>query len=155
MASFAFIFGNLVFDHMWGVRSILKVDKKSYTIFHVASCITLMISGLINMIILVKTNNYIKNLAYAVWKNILIGKFILTLALTPILEKIVPSGAFTQNPNVASDNTKNGNIYFKIRLTVVIMLFLFSPFLRYYRESFLKAEIKNDIPAGGVKVNTD
>ena len=139
-----------------GNRIVKKVDRKMFTIFHVSTCIVLLVSGLINMILLAKENKYIKNLSYNIWKKLLIAKFILTLALTPILEKIIPSSLINNNfPVDANASSNNANAYFKIRLSIVLGLFLISPFLRFFREYNLKPLKGNENPAGVVKVNQE
>jgi hypothetical protein len=145
IATYGLIFGNLVFDYFFGSRSIRKTDKNYYKFFHILSSVILMVAGVINMIILIKENNYVKNIYYEVWKKILILKVLLTLGLTPILEKIIPTSLVP----------KNDTAYFflKIRLVITTVLFLVSPFLRYWRESFLNSEKSQ--PAAGSKVNTN
>ena len=48
MGSFAVVFGNLVLDNYFGERNLLikNESKKKYTLFYVISCITLIISGI-------------------------------------------------------------------------------------------------------------
>jgi uncharacterized membrane protein len=123
MASFAIFFGNYLIDLSFGKRNITNsVNKKIDIIFHTSSAV-LMISGLVNMIILVKENKYLKNSAYKLWKNLIIGKFFLSIMLTPLLEKVV--------------RIDTPGVHWKIRLSIVMSLFLMSPFLRYFREYYL------------------
>lgn len=124
LLSFALIAGNMTYDNFFGKRSshIEKSLTQKFNMSHVIFSVILMISGLINMIILVKENKYVKNVSYEVWKKLLIFKLILTLALTPVLELIL------------GGNTETN---FKTRFYIVTLAFLISPFLRYFRESML------------------
>jgi hypothetical protein len=145
MATYGFIFGNLVFDFLFGRRNIKITDKNYYKFFHIFSCVVLMVAGVINMIILIKENNYVRNFYYEIWKKSLIFKVFLTLGLTPILEKLTPSYLIPRSDNA---------LYFlKIRLVIATVLFFLSPFLRYWRESFLTSQ-KSQLPAGA-KVNSN
>jgi hypothetical protein len=147
MASFALIFGNMTMDYYFGNRVIQKINKKEYLIFHICSSIMLIISGLINMIILVKENKYIKNLSYKIWKNLLIGKFILSIFLTPVLDAIMTKILVGMN---AGDKTMT---LFRTRFALVVVLFVLSPFIRYFREYFLVSS--NISPAGVASIKAD
>lgn len=125
VTTFGLIFGNLFYDYMFGKRiDTLKDTKSQYVSMHVISSIVLMASGLINMIILIKENKYIKNTSYQVWKKLLIWKFMLSLVITPLLDR------FIKDPVLA----------FKIRVFTVCGLLVLSPFLRYFREYCLTAQ---------------
>lgn len=136
IASFAIIFGNLAMDFIFGQRSksITGEDKSKYAMLHISTSLMLVISGLINMIILVFENKYKKNIAYAIWKYLLITKFFMSFVLTPLLEKILPLSYFTDmNVGSLTMEDKSG-IYFKVRVGVTLALFLISPLTRYIRE---------------------
>ncbi len=131
VTTFGLIFGNLFYDYMFGKRIEGLGDNRSqYVMWHVISSVLLMVSGLINMIILIKENKYIKNNYYNIWKKILIWKFFLTFAITPILDRFV----------------KDTLLAFKIRVFIVCGLLAISPFLRFFREYCLtpqKGETNN------------
>lgn len=127
MGAFAIFFGNYLLDYLFGKREVTSEFSKKYSIIFHSSTVILLVSGLINMIILVKENKFVKNTAYKIWKNILIGKFCLTLALTPLLEKIIPVKDVA-NPHL---------VHMRIRIFLMIVMFLISPFARFYRESYL------------------
>jgi hypothetical protein len=129
MASFAFIFGNIFIDNLFGKRLIAAGDERTYKLYHISSSVVLIVSGLINMIILIKENKYVKDFSFQIWKKLLVTKFVLSLLLTPLLEKILPIQKFTNNST---------DVYFKIRLYLILGMFLISPFLRFYREYKLK-----------------
>jgi hypothetical protein len=97
----------------------------------------LILSGLINMILLIVEKKFVKDFHYEVWKKSLIAKFCITILLTPVLEKIV--NIFT------SDEVKIDDISLKIRFPFMFLLFLASPFLRYYREHYLTREKEQSI----------
>jgi hypothetical protein len=146
MASFAFFFGNFTYDAYFGERT---VQKREINIFTHSATAVLFISGIINMIILIKENKYVKNLAYAFWKYILISKVILTIAMTPLLEKIVPSNMIATNLELESKTKPI--MYLKIRLGLLLFIFLSSPFARFFREYYMKKS--TDASTG--KVSTD
>jgi hypothetical protein len=123
IGSFGLIFGNIIYDYLWGRRleNIPTDLKKPFSVLHIISSIILIISGLVNMIILVVENKYAKTSQYDFWKKLLIFKFLATLSITPLLDLAV------------SDK----DTCFKIRTGVVFGLFIISPFIRYFREGFL------------------
>lgn len=133
LASFAFILGNLVVDYLFGRRTAsMELDlKQAYTKLHIVSSIILIFSGLINMILLVLESKFKKDIHYKVWKQILILKFFASIAMTPVLDKILPASI---------DKEITGQ---QIRLVLVTGSFLISPFLRYYREKFLTKTLNN------------
>jgi putative copper export protein len=130
MGSFGLIFGNLIYDYLFGKRvDTISADfKKPFTSLSIIAGIVLMLSGLVNMIILVIENKYNKNSAYEFWKKSLIAKFFLTLSLTPLLDLVIA----------------DKSICFNVRVAIVVALFSISPFLRYFRENFLKSQKKEE-----------
>jgi hypothetical protein len=140
IGSFALIFGNLFVDYLFEQRSktISATDRSNYVLLHISSSVLLMISGLVNMIILIYENKYAKNTSYTIWKYLLIFKFFMSLVLTPLLEKILPLNYFTEkNVNTLTIEDKS-RIYFKVRVGVTLALFLISPLLRFLREYGMK-----------------
>ena len=123
LLSFALIFGNVCYDFYFGKR-FAKVEGDAKLAI-IASSVILIISGLVNMILLIVEQKYEKTSSYNLWKRLIILKFFLTFSLTPLLEKIFKLvGANEEScPNV--------------RLGIMVILFLMSPFLRYYREQNL------------------
>jgi hypothetical protein len=91
------------------------------------------------MIILVKENNYIKNTYYQVWKKLLIWKFFLSLALTPILNRFI----------------KDDALCFKIRVYIVCGLLAISPFLRFFREYCLTPQKKTVVTSETNNIKTN
>jgi hypothetical protein len=142
MGSFGLIFGNLLYDFLFGQR-LYNVGSDLLTPFlflNIIAGITLMLSGLVNMIILTVENKYNKTIQYEFWKKLLIFKFLVSLSVTPLLEKII------------SDK----EICFKIRTAVFVGLFVISPFLRYFREAFLiPTKAKKDEYEMVAKTNKD
>jgi hypothetical protein len=140
MASYAMIFGNIALDFFFGQRSksLESSEKSKFLLLHIAFSILLVLSGLINMIILIKENKYSKNMAHAIWKYLLITKFFLSLVLTPLLEKFLPLNYFSSKNINALTFEEKSQIFFKIRLGVTLGLFLISPFLRFLREYGMK-----------------
>ncbi len=123
ISSFALLFGNMLIDNNFGSRIISFQNDKIYKMIMMFSGIFLIVSGLINMILLIIENKYDKNSEYKLWKNLLIIKFFASLSLTPLIEKILP---FLTKDQLLST-----------RVFILIPLFLISPFLRYYREGNL------------------
>ena len=120
MLTFAFIFGNACYDFYFGRR--FSTLTGSALTFNITSSLVLIISGFINMLLLIFENRYEKTSSYQLWKNLLITKFFLSFLLTPLLEKSLK--VVGMNESKASD----------IRLFLMGVLFLISPFLRFYRE---------------------
>lgn len=140
---FTLIAGNIWLDYIFGKRQIRKLMKPNYTILYAGSCVFLVISGLINMILLVKENNYVKDKKYFMWKHLIIFKLALSLLLTPVLEKAFP--LIWQ----VSTNT-NEHFYVKLRAGITLFTVLLSPFLRYFREMALTPQAKT-VPEAGFK----
>ena len=67
MASFAILFGNYALDYLFGQRHIEKINKRGFSILFHSSSAILLISGLINMIILVKENKYVKKISISLF----------------------------------------------------------------------------------------
>jgi hypothetical protein len=133
LASFAFLVGNIVVDYLFGKRtaSMELTAKQAYTKLHIAASIVVIVSGLINMALLLVESKFKKDSHYKVWKLILWIKFFATLTLTPVLERVLPS-------------TTDKELYCQqIRLVLITGTFLVSPFLRYYREKFLTKTLDN------------
>jgi uncharacterized membrane protein len=123
MISFALIFGNACYDIYFGKR-FPKLQGATLAL-NIISSLVLIISGLINMILLIVEKKYEKDSSYQLWKRILIGKFFLTLLLTPLLDK-----SFNLL-NLDVENVPN------VRFSLMTLMFLVSPFLRFYREYYL------------------
>lgn len=128
MATMAFVFGNITYDYYFGRRA-LGMDlgvKNMHTKVHILSSIILIISGIVNMVILAKESKFVRDMSYKAWKMLLYLKFFLTLALTPLLEKVLIPNSMDKE-----------EICFKIRFYMVLGLFLVSPFVRYFREYYM------------------
>ena len=150
IGSFGLIFGNMLMDHLFGKR-VLETNQKGYTLLHVTTCIVLMVSGLVNMILLIKEVRYVKNTSYEIWKKLIIAKFFLSLALTPLLEKVVPSSILIKQ---SASTTEISQAYFKLRLSLVLGMFFLSPFLRFFREyNLIKQEGQSDGKIGSAQKN--
>ena len=130
LITFAYVFGHVSYDLYFGNRfpTFTGANLAAFTSF----IVILILSGLTNMILLIKEKKFEKNTQYEIWKKTLIVKFVITVFLTPLLEKIV--NIFT------SDESKIVDISLKIRFPLMFLLFLVSPFLRYYREHYLSRE---------------
>jgi putative copper export protein len=138
MGSFAILAGNFFMDYLFGMRSqnISNEQRKLFKWINIIMGIVLILSGLISMIILIVDNKFMKTFSYEVWKKLLILKFFLTLSLTPLLERFIPLIYQTKSET-------ESELVFKIRFFIILLLFFLSPFLRYYRESYLiKTRIK-------------
>ena len=97
--------------------------------------LTLLISGFVNMIILIKENKYKKSKSLTFWKYLLYIKFCLFLLLTPFFDKIILpliiKDAETSDLTRVKANFKF--MFFTIGL-------LISSFTRFYREKYLIKE---------------
>ena len=104
----------------------------------------LAISGLINLIILIKENKYVKDYNLKIWKYILYFKLFLFLQLTPLLEKIALPVLFKYNLESFDNNEKlySTSIY-KIKALVFLLALIVSPYARFHREKYL-TKLKTD-----------
>ena len=134
LLTFAYLFGHVSYDLYFGKRfPSLTGNNLASTVSFI---VVLIISGIINMILIIIEKKFEKDNHYQIWKKILIAKLFITIFLTPLLEKIV--NIFTSNASIIDD------ISLKIRFPLMFLLFLSSPFLRYYREHYLKTEKEAD-----------
>lgn len=136
--SFAMIFGNVSYDLFIKKRiESTDPDRSTYIVLSITFSVLIIISGLVNMILLIVEKKFIKDMHYEVWKKSLITKFILTIFLTPALEGLISLGI---------DNKDNVDyIAIRIRFSIMLIFVLGSSFLRYYRETFMKSELESYI----------
>jgi hypothetical protein len=128
--AFAMVFGNVSYDLFVKIR-VSGQDKyngvnKGLNIFFY---VLIMVSGLVNMILLVVEKKFIKDFHYELWKKSLVVKFILTLFVTPLLEALISISV--------SEQDKIDSIAIPIKFTLMLIFTLVSPFLRFYREYYL------------------
>lgn len=121
LLSVIFIFGDASYTLFFGKRDELSI--KNYKSLTIISSFTLILAGLGNMITMIYEKDYIKDNSYKKWKLSLYFKFILSLLLSPILNRLV-------------DN-KNIDFY---RFLLMLIAFIISVFIRYYREYYMKVE---------------
>jgi hypothetical protein len=133
MISFAFIFGNVSYDLFINKRiTTNNPSSQTYINLSISFSILLILSGLTNMILIVIEKKFIKDIHYEVWKKSLIVKFVIAIFLTPLLEALISLG-------VVGDE-KIDSIAIPLKFSFMLILTLASPFLRYYREYFMKTE---------------
>ena len=144
MVSFAFIFGNVSYDIFISRRLPLDLNEKDLNNIHlnkiylgltVTFAILLIISGLINMILLVIEKKFVKDSNYSLWKIILVVKTCITIFLTPILDWFIGLFSTIENTDMIS---------LKIKFTFMLILTFISPFLRFFREYYLKPGDKGE-----------
>lgn len=114
------IFCALLFNEYIVSTSNIQISK----IFYISLGLALSISGIINMIILLKENNFEKDKRYNFWKFLLYFKFIGFLFLTPLFDKLLYSD---ENPKIKKYSR---GLFFLFAL-------ILSPFARFYREKYL------------------
>lgn len=128
--AFAMVFGNVSYDLFVKIRvtgqDTYKGVNQGLNIFFY---VLIIISGLVNMILLVIEKKFIKDFQYEIWKKSLIVKFILTLFITPLLEFLISISVNEQD--------KIDSIALPIKFTLMLIFTLASPFLRFYREYYL------------------
>ena len=136
MFSFAILFGFVSFILFLKNNydeDLLSKQKTLNILFYVI----VMISGLVNMILLVKEKKYEKDSQYKVWKVSFIIKLFLTLLITPILESLISIGVKTQG--------EIDTYAVPIKFTIMLIFILGCPFLRFYREYYLTSGIDSYI----------
>jgi len=104
--------------------------------FNILLGIAFLLSGLINMIILINENKFLKDKNFKIWKYILYLKFISFIFLTPVFDKFILPLLYNNSENTFKLKIKYKLVFFGIGL-------LLSPFARFYREKYLKKENKN------------
>ena len=126
MISFAILFGNITYD-LFVKRRVTSNDKikgkteSLNTLFYVVA----IVSGLVNMILLIIEKKFEKDFNYGVWKKSLIVKFFLTLLITPLLDWLISIGV--------QGADKIELVAIPIKFAIMFLFTLGSPFLRYYR----------------------
>lgn len=143
---FAFIFGNVSYDLFISHRvpiesgpSINKdIDKQNKIYFSLTDAfyILIILSGLINMIILVVEKRFVKDSNYNLWKYLLIFKTFVAIFITPILDYFI---------ELTTDKASSFIVALKIRFTSLLILTFISPFLRLFKEYYLTAIYKGEI----------
>jgi hypothetical protein len=128
--AFAMVFGNVSYD-LFIKRRVAGVDPNRgvHLGLNILFYVLIIISGLVNMILLVIEKKFTKDFHYELWKKSLIVKFILTLFVTPILEALISISV--------KDQDRIDSIALPIKFTLMFIFTLASPFLRFYREYYL------------------
>ena len=133
MLSFAYLFGNFSYDYFFGFRSntlseeLLPKLKRTNIIIGVL----LILTGLINMIILLKEKNYVRDSAYYLWRRTFEVMFCISLVIfTPLFDMLC--GKF---------GVDDREVLFKWKLIMMTVIFLLSPALRFYRETYMSVKV--------------
>ena len=100
-------------------------SQQSFSLFYNSSIFFLFTSGILN-IFLNKNGKKLENPLWKIWIHFFELKFILALLLTPIIYTVTLPFASDQQ---ISETTKN-----KIQFYIVMFMFIYSPFIKYYRE---------------------
>ena len=132
MFSFAMLFGNVSYDLFIANRTNASDPKKGTEsgLNHLFYTM-IIISGLTNMLLLIYEKKYIKDFQYELWKKSLIIKTIVTILISPLLEVII-SLSVKEEDQISS-------VAGPIRFSVMLLMTMGSPFLRFYREYFMTA----------------
>lgn len=131
--SFAMVFGNVSYDLFIKPRlAINDPEKGKLNALMITFYVLIIISGLVNMILLIVEKKFTKDKNYEIWKKSLIVKFIITIFITPALEGLISLGV--------KDEDKVNSIATPIKFSVMLIFVLGSSFLRYFRETFMKTE---------------
>lgn len=129
LLSVMFLFGdasnNVLFGKPLG-------DNSNRTNLIIISSILLIVGGLANMITMICEKTYDKgDFAYKLWKMFMYGKFFIAIFLSPLLDKIVSASI--------NNATNQADI---ARLTLMLVAYTASVFIRYYREYYMKPVIE-------------
>ncbi len=100
--------------------------------YHVLLGIFFLISGFVNMIILLKENKYKRDFHLTLWKYLLYTKTCLFILLTPLFDNVIFPMVYS-----SQDNEYSSHLKAKMKLVIFLVGLLVSPFTRYYRETFL------------------
>lgn len=127
LTAFSFLLGNIIMDFLFGKKGFTKEDfillGKSYSY----AWITIIVTGIWQIMVISKQHNYVKNKKYMTWVYILVLKTILALITAfglEIIAKFIPL---------------NYRRYFLkyARLICFFLLFLISGLNREWRETQL------------------
>ncbi len=127
LTAFSFLLGNIIMDYLFGKKGFTKEDfillGKSYSY----AWITIIVTGIWQIMVISKQHNYVKNNKYMTWVYILIVKTTLALITAYGLEIIAKFIPF------------NYRRYFLkyARLICFFLLFLISGLNREWRETQL------------------
>jgi hypothetical protein len=119
----------MVIFNYWseGEFSAKLKEKEGYTLFFAFTGILLFVTGIAN-IFLVKGGKKLTDSVHKIWIHFFELKFILALLLTPLIYPITSIFAQTGRKTILED-TKN-----KIQFWIVCFMFIYSPFIKFFRE---------------------
>lgn len=112
-----------------------KISKLMTKREFILLALTLMISGFVNMIILIKENKFKKSKSLTFWKYLLYIKFCLFLLLTPFFERIILPLIIKD-----SENTDYTHVKANFKFMFFTIALIISSFTRFYRETYLIKE---------------
>ena len=136
--SYAIVFGNVCYDIFIKERITGTDNKKGiYLSLNILFYILIIISGLVNMILLIIEKKFTKDFYYEVWKKSLIVKFFLSLFVTPLLEALISIGI--------KENDEVNRIAIPIKFSLMLIFTLWSNFLRYFREYYMTSTVEGYI----------
>lgn len=129
--SFSILFGNVSFDLFVKQRINSNDPQKGLNMgLNIFFNILIITSGLINMILLIKEKKYVKDFYYELWKKSLIIKFFLSLFVTPILDASISIWI--------SEYDQVNRLAVPIKFSLMLIFTLWSNFVRYFREYYMK-----------------
>ena len=127
LTAFSFLLGNIIMDNLFGKKGFSKEDfillGKSYSY----AWITIIVTGIWQIMVISKQHNYVKNKKYMTWVYILIVKTTLALITAYGLEIIAKFIPFNYRRNFLK----------YARLISFFLLFLISGLNREWRETQL------------------
>ena len=127
LTAFSFLLGNIIMDFLFGKKGFTKEDfillGKSYSY----AWITIIVTGIWQIMVISKQHNYVKNKKYMTWVYILIVKTTLALITAYGLEIIAKFIPFNYRRNFLK----------YARLINFFLLFLISGLNREWRETQL------------------
>ena len=129
LLSMSIFFSTTMHDYLSGVETRDEVTEVSRYIRKWAG-ILIIFTGLINLFLIWKEKPYVRNKATSVWKYSLMLKLLVTIGLSPILEKIV--GFFQEDYSYGLVQT--------IRFYSCVIIVTLTSALRFYREKHFVTE---------------
>jgi len=128
--SFAMLFGNISYDLFVKRRTTsTETYRNTHLALDILFYVLIIVSGLVNMVLLIIEKKFNRDFYYEVWKKSLIVKFILTIFLTPLLEALISIGE--------KDKEKIDSIALPIKFSFMLVFTLYSCFLRFFREYYM------------------
>lgn len=136
LIGFAFLLGNLIMDNVFGRRELKKEMLPLLGRLYTLSWISLIITGIIQVILITKQFNYVYNSKFGTWIKMILVKTLITIITAFCIEAIV---------KISVPSEKRRNILKVARIILFCILFFISGFSREFREMKCTPKTKKSV----------